>query len=209
MFGIDDALLGAGVSLLGGLFKNNSDDERQAQAQAFNAQQAEVNRQFQERMSSTAYQRGMADMRAAGLNPILAYQKGGASAPTGSSASTSPMPSENVLANAVSTALAVKQNAANVAKAAEEIENLETTNENIRADTVLKMTQTANTAREEALRREALEGAKREAEKAKIDASIYETGPGKALRTLGTVVRELTPFGNSAHSWYNTIRKPD
>ena len=54
---------------------------------------------FQERMSSSAYQRAMLDMKKAGLNPILAYKQGGASTPTGAS-----WQAQNVMAKGVDTA---------------------------------------------------------------------------------------------------------
>lgn len=74
-------------------------NEKMWQKQAdFNAEQAQLNRDFnaaeaqklrdwQTNMANTSYQRAMADMSAAGLNPILAYSQGGANVPGGAAGS--------------------------------------------------------------------------------------------------------------------------
>lgn len=85
------AIAGAGMvsSLVGGSKQNKTNKAIAREQMA-----------FQERMSNTQYQRGMADMRKAGLSPILAYKQGGASVPTGAG-----IPAQNVLGTAGSSAL--------------------------------------------------------------------------------------------------------
>lgn len=68
----------AGAAVNAHAYKKNrdyADEVRQAQNQ-FNAEQAQVAREYNQQMDNTKYQRQVADMQAAGVNPALAMQGG-------------------------------------------------------------------------------------------------------------------------------------
>ena len=124
-------VIGGALSFLGGERRNAAqrdlaretnmlDIQNARQARAWAHNQGEINRNFAKNMSNTEIRRRVADLKAAGINPVLSAKLGGASSPSASAPTPPSTPKattpnvENTLGNAVSTALATRRSIAEV-----------------------------------------------------------------------------------------------
>jgi hypothetical protein len=199
--------IGAISSAFGQASANRANREIASSANIANAQQAREQMAFQERMANTAYQRQMADLKAAGVNPMLVASLGGSSTPPGASIPAQQAAAQQNIASGIGQGAS---SAIDAIRTRYEIQNMKEANEKIRSDTELNKALRlsanadarlkANSARIAAANAKITESNIPGAEfEGKIDSSLY----GKAVRAIN----RINPFAGTAKGIYSVVKK--
>lgn len=205
-------VIGAGINFVGGLIQQNTNQQMAEDQRASEWRAAGEQMAFQERMSNSAHQREVADLRAAGLNPVLSGTGGaGSTTPGGAKGSfTLGQPAPHLTEGAVSAYQALRMNKATV--------------ENVKADTRQKESQTGlnnllqNTATADYQKRVEETHTQRELTKQaehlaaiygsqakgwKLEGEIDQTKYGEMMRFIDRAVKSMT---GGARTYRDTTR---
>lgn len=168
----------------------------------FSAAQAKLAREYDLYTSNTQMQRRIADLRAAGMNPMLAYTQGGASAPQ------SPSPHGNTGSGASIPAQNPLRSAPQMITSALQAQNLAKMNANIDADTALKASNAAlNTANLPVSSAKSLFGSKTyNTGNQFIDAIANATGDTHSAQKANWFERTGTKLGEAIYRSTHTER---
>lgn len=127
----------AGINAAAGIATNIMNANAQNAANQQNRDFAREQQMFQERMANTAHQREVADLKAAGLNPILSGKGGsGAGVPSGSLARADAPVLSNLLGDSVNSGLSAM-------RLGQDLENAKVQNAKVLADTAVSLEQAA------------------------------------------------------------------
>lgn len=204
--GLGGDLTGGVLSYLGQEETNRSNAQMAQSAQQASAREAQSTRDWQERMSNTAYQRAVKDMEVAGLNPMLAYQNGGASSPSGATGMAFQAQMGNSLASAVEGFNASRGTSADVEKKDTESELNRVAVKKVEADTDVAKANVANLAAStaEKLQNARTSSAVEARERVQAAAIQDQRARDSALAPLYNVLESATQWvkdkANKAHS---------
>jgi len=188
-------LIASGASAYGQQQTNQANANLNRENRDWNAWQAELNREFQQNMSGSAYTRAVADLKRAGINPMLAYMQGGASSPSGSTASSQAAEMENPYSDRGEFSNAVKSQISSGYEKQRVDKELKLADENIGLISQQKKTARA----QEILNTNSAAKSKEETERARLENYIINLQMGATkeqakAETLDWISKQKSPY---------------
>lgn len=220
------ALASGALGLVGGAMQNSAAAAAADKQMAFQDRSNERQMAFQKESAQNSYRWAMDDMARSGLNPILAYKQGGASALSGASSAGSSYTPQNVGSAAVSaastgaaSALAASRNQAELAniaadtalkgsqdktQSAMQIQALAQAGQ-ANANSALAAAQTSNSVMQNDLMREQLIQMMPASQRAMFETKWLATEEGQFLQNAERWKNALSPWTHTARGIGNTI----
>jgi hypothetical protein len=205
-------LVGAALGFVGQQQTNQKSWDIAQAANASSAQQAAAQMDFQERMRKTQYQTAVEDMKAAGLNPMLAYTQGGAGTPTGAMGQVSTAKVGNSIGSALAGAQSLSMNQADLklkdaTTTATGASTLKTEADTIKtaADIGYILENTKTNAQQRANLETALNKLNQEILNLKSTQELTSASTAKTKAETANVISNIAPSGDPY--WYRDLKR--